>query len=132
VALPVDDILRRIEALEARKSIDKAPEIAAVLGGEPPPAIMLGTLVDEFEKIIRASLAKKSERQKKKWRVARDTALATFIDVIGGDRPINGVTRVDALAFRSFLAGADRERGGGDRHGQQEHRPRRLDVQGHR
>jgi integrase len=102
VSLPVDDILRRIEALEARKSVDRAPEIVAVLGGEPPPAIMLGTIVDEFEKIIRASLARKSERQKKKWRVSRESALATFIDVIGGDKPIHTVTRTDALAFRSF------------------------------
>jgi hypothetical protein len=34
-----------------------------VLGGEPPPAIMLGTLVDEFEKIMRASLAVVQERE---------------------------------------------------------------------
>ena len=102
MSLPVDDILRRIEVLEATKSVEKGPEIAAVLGGAPPPAIMLGTLVDEFEKIICASLAKKSKRQKKKWRVSRESALATFIDVMGGDRPINAVTRVEALAFRSF------------------------------
>jgi len=102
VSLPVDDILRRIEALEARKSVEKGSVIAAVLGGEPPPAIMLGTLVDEFEKITRASLARKSERQKKKWRVSRESALATFVDVIGGDKPIHTVTRTDALAFRSF------------------------------
>ena len=100
--LPIDDILRRIETLEARKTVDKAPEIVAVLGGEPPPAIMIASMVEEFEKIILASLTKKSERQRKKWRVARDTALATFIDVVGGDRPINTVTRTDVLAFRSF------------------------------
>ena len=100
--LPITDILRRIETLEARKSVDKAPEIVAVLGGEPSPAIMVGSMVEEFEKIIRSSLTKKSERQRKKWRVARDSALATFIDVIGGDRPINKVTRTDALALRSF------------------------------
>jgi hypothetical protein len=100
--LPITDILRRIETLEARKSVDKAPEIVAVLGGEPPPAIMVGNMVDEFEKIILSSLTKKSERQRKKRRVARDSALATFIDVIGGDRPIKTVTRTDALALRSF------------------------------
>jgi len=60
--LPITDILRRIETLEARKSIDKAPEIVAVLGGEPPPAIMIASMVDEFEKIILSSLTKKSER----------------------------------------------------------------------
>jgi hypothetical protein len=40
VSLPIDDILRRIESLEARKAVEKGPEIAAVLGGERPPAIM--------------------------------------------------------------------------------------------
>jgi hypothetical protein len=50
--LPITDILRRIETLEARKSVDKAPEIVAVLGGEPPPAIMVASMVEEFEKII--------------------------------------------------------------------------------
>jgi hypothetical protein len=68
--LPITDILRRIETLEARKSVDKAPEIDAVLGGEPPPAIMVGNVVEEFEKIILSSLTKKSERQRVPWCVA--------------------------------------------------------------
>jgi integrase len=100
--LPVEDILRRIETLEARKSVERAPEIVALLGGEAPPAIMIATLVEEFERVILASLAKKSERQRKKWRVARESALATFIDVIGGDRAVTAVTRTDVIAFRSF------------------------------
>lgn len=101
-SLPIDDILRRIETLEVRKAVENVPEIVAVLGGEARPATMIANMVEEFEKIIRASLANKSERQKKKWRVARGSALATFIDVVGGDRPINTVTRTDALAFRSY------------------------------
>jgi hypothetical protein len=79
--LPITHILRRIETLEARKSVDKTPEIVAAR--EPPPAIMIASMVEEFEKIILSSLTKKSERQMKKWRVARDSALVTFMDVIG-------------------------------------------------
>lgn len=101
-SLPISDILHRIETLEARKTIETPAEIAAVLGGEAPPAVMLSTIVEEYEKIIVASLVKKSERQKTKWRVARETALTRFIDVIGGDRPIGSVTRSDTLAFRSY------------------------------
>jgi integrase len=100
--LPVEEILRRIETLEARGTVESAPEVAAVLGGEKAPVFMIGSMVDEFELIVAASLVKKSERQKKKWRVPKDTALAKFMDVIGGDRPINALTRTDALAFRSF------------------------------
>jgi hypothetical protein len=48
VTLPITDILRRIETLEARKSVDKAAEIVSVLGGEPPPAIMVDSTVEEF------------------------------------------------------------------------------------
>lgn len=102
VSLPITDILHRIETLEARQSFDTSTEIAAVLGGEAPPAVMLSALLEEHEKIVAASFTKKSEQQKKKWRVARETALATFIDIIGGDRPINALTRADTLALRSY------------------------------
>jgi integrase len=78
------------------------PRLRAALGGEPAPAIMLSTMVEEYEKIVVASLTKKSERQKTKWRVARDTALTRFIDVIGGDRAIGSITRSDTLAFRAY------------------------------
>src|SRR5262249_38371810 len=100
--LPVEEILRRIETLEARGTVDRAPEVSAVLGGEQTPVIMISSMVDEFERIVAASLLLKSERQRKKWRVPKDTALATFMDVIGGDRPINALTRTHTLAFRSF------------------------------
>jgi integrase len=100
--LPVEEILRRIETLEARGTVDRAPEVSAVLGGEETPVFMISSMVDEFERIVAASLLLKSERQRKKWRVPKDTALATFMDVIGGDRPINALTRSHTLAFRSF------------------------------
>ena len=98
----VEEILRRIETLEARGTVESEPEVAALLGGEEAPVFMISSIVDEFEQIVAASLVKKSERQKKKWRVPKDSALARFMDVIGGDRPINALTRTDALAFRSF------------------------------
>ena len=102
VSFPIGDIVQRVEALVAGKAIERPPEVAAVLGGEPPPTVMLSTLVEEYEKIIVASLVKKSQRQKTKWRVARETALGQFIDVIGGDRPIGSVTRSDTWALRSY------------------------------
>ena len=100
--LPVEEILRRIETLEARGTVETAREVSAILGGENTPVFMISSMVDEFERIVAASLVLKSERQRKKWRVPKDTALTTFMDVIGGDRPINALTRTDTLAFRSF------------------------------
>jgi integrase len=100
--VPVEDILRRIETLEARGTVEREPEVSTVLGGEETPIFRVSSIVDEFERIVATSLVLKSERQRKKWRVPKDTALARFIDVIGGDRPINAQTRTDTLAFRSF------------------------------
>ena len=88
--------------MEARRAIERAPEVSAVLDGEKTPVFMISSMVDEFERVVAASLVLKSERQRNKWRVPKHTALATFMDVIGGDRPINALTRTDTLAFRSF------------------------------
>jgi integrase len=62
---------------------------------------MTDAMVDEFEQIVRASLASKSERQKKKWRKPRDTALEAFVDLVGS-RPISTLTRTDALKLRAY------------------------------
>jgi hypothetical protein len=80
--------------------MDSAPEVTAVLGGASAPAMMIDAMVDEFEQVVRASLASKSERQKKKWRTPKETALAVFVDLVG-NRPIATLTRADALKLRS-------------------------------
>lgn len=100
-SLPIEDILRRFETLAFRGTKDSTPEVSAVLGGETAPAIAVGAMVDEFEEIVRASLTSKSERQKKKWRKPRETALEVFVDLVGS-RPISTLTRADALKLRSY------------------------------
>ena len=99
-SLPIEDILRRFETLAMWGTKDSAAEVTAVLGGEAAPAIMIDAMVDEFEQIVRASLISKSERQKKKWRKPRETALEVFLDLVGS-RPITTLTRADALKLRS-------------------------------
>ena len=61
---------------------------------------MIDAMVDEFEKIVRASLTSKSARQRKKWRQPKETALTVFVDLVG-NRPISSLTRADALRLRS-------------------------------
>ena len=100
LSLPIEDVLRRFETLALRGTMDSAPEVTAVLGGAAPPAIMVDAMVDEFERVVRASLASKSERQKKKWRTPKETALAVFVGLVG-NRPIATLTRADALKLRS-------------------------------
>jgi hypothetical protein len=95
-SLPIEDILRRFETLARRGTMDSAPEVTAVLGGATAPVVMIDAMVDEFQQIVRASLASKSERQKKKWRRPKETALEVLVDLVG-NRPISSLTRADAL-----------------------------------
>lgn len=99
----IDELLRRMEFLATRDTVEKFDTVNAVLGGEPEPQAMLGTLVADYEHIIRVQFAKKSPAQKQRWRVARQTALANFIEGIGGDRALNALTRNDILAYRDKL-----------------------------
>ena len=100
---PVEQIVHRFELLQSRDAIEKPIDVSAVLGGEEVPPVMLSQMMDELQRISEASLAGKSESQSKRWRTPKETALATFIDVVGGDRPMSAVTRVDVLSFRQHL-----------------------------
>lgn len=100
--LPIEEILRRFEALQAAGKIESPAHVAAILGGENKPRLMVSDLASEFEHLSAAALSQKSERQRKKWRVPKDTTLSKFIEVIRGDKPIDALTRTDALAWRSY------------------------------
>ena len=100
---PVDHIVQRFELLQNSNAIENPIDVSAVLGGEDVPPVMLSQMIDELQRISEASLAGKSEGQRKRWRTPKETALATFIDVVGGDRPMSALTRVDVLSFRQHL-----------------------------
>ena len=100
VQLPVDDVLKRFETLFQRGSAAKPIEVSAVLGGERPPEVMTTTMLEDYEDCQRAGLAPKSERQRQKWRIAKDRALRVFLEVVG-DVPLASLSRSDALKLRS-------------------------------
>jgi integrase len=100
---PVEHIVHRFELLENSGTIEKPLDVSAVLGGEQVQPVLLSQMLDELERISAASLAGKSQAQKKRWRTPKETALATFIDVVGGDRSMSTLTRVDVLSFRQRL-----------------------------
>lgn len=54
---PIEEILRRVQMIVDRKSIDDEEEVAAVLGGEARPALRLSGLYEEFERIRQPFLA---------------------------------------------------------------------------
>ncbi|WP_375458840.1 integrase [uncultured Enterovirga sp.] len=98
---PVVEILDRIERLVQRRAVDDHTAVAAVLGGESPPEIMLSGLFDEYEAASRASIADLSEDQRRKWRNPKKRALANLITVVS-DKPLHRITRGDALDFQTW------------------------------
>lgn len=95
------DIVRRIEIVDNAQSVENGAKVAAVLGGEQPPQIMLSKMRETYEQIVETSLLTKSNRQTRRWRINRDTAVETFVEALGADRPIATLKREDALALRS-------------------------------
>lgn len=96
-----DEFMRRIDLLIANRGVDDEKEVAALLGGEPRPTIMLSDLVTEFEELSRAALAQKSDNQLRKWRNPRMLAVDNLKKIIG-DKPLGHITRADALLFRKW------------------------------
>jgi hypothetical protein len=100
--LPMAELVRRVEVVDDKRSVEDKAKVTAVLGGVQPPVLMVSQMRELFEEVMSTTLVEKSERQLKKWRVQRDSALETFIGVLGGDRALANVKRPDVLAFRSY------------------------------
>lgn len=99
-----EEFLRRVEMLDADPRIGKSPKLVeAVFGGVEEPTIMVSGMVDAYAGILAAILAKKSEKQRHKWRVGRERAVAIFTEVLGGDRSLSRLVRADVLNLRAFL-----------------------------
>lgn len=98
----LSQILARIEALIGRERLDDPREVAAVLGGETPPALLVSGLVQAFESINAPRLASYAPDQVRKWRAPRELVARSLAEVIG-DRSISSLTRSDALDFRAAL-----------------------------
>ena len=95
------EVLERFERLLAQRPSESEVDVAGVLGGEAPPEILLSGLFDVFEQLQRASIADFSDDQLRKWRNPHKRAIGNLTVVIG-DKPINRITRADALDFRAW------------------------------
>jgi integrase len=99
---PISELVRRIEVFDSEEKVNDSELVSAVLGGEGVPTVMISDLPSLYEEAMRTSIAGKSDRQKKKWRMQRDTAISVFVDVIGGDRPLAKLTRENVLELRRY------------------------------
>jgi len=74
--------------------------ISTMLGVIPRQTIKLSQLLEEYTKLEEATLATKSPNQLKKWRIARETTVNTFIEIIGSDVQLGHIERSHILAMR--------------------------------
>lgn len=102
-ALDIDEVVRRMSAAMASKPADEEATVAAILGGEEAPPVMVSSLLSEFEAMQEAGQKEMSEDQKRKWRNPKKRALANLLEVVG-DKAIKDLTRNDALDFRAWWA----------------------------
>jgi hypothetical protein len=99
---PMEELVRRVEVLIGRRSVDAPEEVSAVLGGEDRPALRVSELKDEYEALQRAALAQMSPDQRRKWRNQRKRAVENFQDALGADKLLTDLTKADGLTFRKW------------------------------
>lgn len=96
------EVLKRIEALTALPKDQRADAFPALLGEVSAPKT--GTLVADmfkvYQRIVAASLLKKSARQLHRWQTTRAFALTCFVKVVGKGKLIKELTHEDGYKFR--------------------------------
>ncbi len=97
---PLNDILHRLEVLEARNFVETEPAVNAVMGSVEQPTFDLETVLEHFFELNADVLSKKAPDQIRKWKNPRVKAFRNLMSVIG-NKPIYQLTRNDALSFRS-------------------------------
>lgn len=107
---PLDETLGRVEQLAAREQQFNQPVVQAMLGGAARPSVKLSELSEAYEKFVGDRLLGKSEEQIRKWRATRARAIAHLIELVG-DKPINEITRGDALDFKTWWLDRVKEEG---------------------
>jgi len=99
--LPVEDLLRRVEAVSVRAGDPDPVEAAAFLGGAKEPEITVSRALELFWQLAKDRTLGKSDDKLRRWRNPRIKAVKNFIDVIG-DKPIRQITGDDMLDFRGW------------------------------
>jgi len=103
-ALPIEELLRRVEAVpNTRKGGPDMQEAEALLGTARPPQITVSRALDLYWSVEGIRAAGKSEDQIRRWRNPRIKAIRNFIEQIG-DLPIADITTENLFEFRGWWA----------------------------
>lgn len=97
--LSVQELIRRLLALQAEDPNIQRPELAAaILGAAPRPPMLMSGLVDFYEHERRTENAGKDANAMRKWRNPLKAAVATFTDLLG-DLRVADVGHEEAMAY---------------------------------
>lgn len=100
-ALPINNLLDRVESIGGVSGKPSAIEAAAFLGGAAEPAITVTRALDLYWGLAKDKTFGKSEDQLRRWRNPRLKAIKNFVDVIG-DKAIAQISGDDMLDFRQW------------------------------
>jgi hypothetical protein len=99
--LPLEEVIRRVQAVPLNAGIPDRIEAAAVLGGATQASITVSGALDLYWSLAADKTLGKSEDQLRRWRNPRIKAVKNFIAVVG-DKPMDAITGDDMLDFRSW------------------------------
>ncbi len=99
--LPLDELLKRIEAVVNRRGDIDLAEAEALLGGVALPTRSVTDALDDFWKIEAIRFKGKSEDQVRRAKNPRIKAISNFAEVVG-DKPYLEVTNTDLQAFKRW------------------------------
>lgn len=101
-ALPLNDLLPRIEAtLDSRGTPNKLAA-EALLGGAERPLITVSKALDKFYEVEAVRVRGKSDDQLRRHKAPRLKATLNFIKAHGSDPAIETITTRDMFAFRAW------------------------------
>jgi integrase len=101
-ALPIDDLLKRIEAIpDTRKGVPDRQDAEALLGAAKAPEITVTRALDLYWEVEGIRAAGKSDDQIRRWRNPRIKAIRNFVEQMG-DLVITDITTETLFDFRAW------------------------------
>jgi integrase len=97
----LEELVARVEAVQREPAGTRATVADALLGRAPEPAIPVSGLLVRVEALTPDRRRGMDPGQVRRWRNQRAKAARNFVAAVG-DRPIDKITRADALAFRAW------------------------------
>lgn len=107
---PVEELLKRVEAIKLNRGVPNEKEARALLGTVPDPGLKISRVLELFWQLTSSDMIGKSEDQVRRAKAPVAKAIQNLIDVIG-DKRIDGITRDDMLDFREWWSERMEQRG---------------------